>query len=70
MNGTLEYNMARAGNADRWVPANGGSETPVRYRSGKTLLYVFNFATGKHAFLDCGNDTILTDEEALTHIGT
>ena len=47
-----------------WYPACGGTETPTRYRSGRTLLYVWQPSTGRHAYLDMGTDLILSDEEA------
>ena len=47
-----------------WVPACGGTETPFKSRSGKTLLYCWQASTGIHAYLDCGTDIILSDEEA------
>jgi hypothetical protein len=47
-----------------WVPACGGTETPFRSRSGKTLLYCWQPSTGRHAYLDCGTDIILSHEEA------
>jgi hypothetical protein len=47
-----------------WVPACGGTETPFTSRSGKVLLYCYQATTGRHAYLDCGTDLILTDEEA------
>lgn len=47
-----------------WVPACGGTETPFRSRSGKVLLYCWQKSTGRHAYLDCGTDLILSDEEA------
>ena len=68
MNETYEYMMARVGNADRWVPASGGTETPFTARSGKTLLYVWNPRLGKHAYLDVAVDMILTDEDAFAHL--
>lgn len=49
---------------DSWVPACGGAEVPFVSRSGRKLLYCWNRATGKHAYLDCSTDIILTDEEA------
>ncbi len=64
MTTTLEYEMARCGNADAWVPANGGTETPFKSRSGRVLLYCWNPRQGKHAYLDVTTDIILTDEEA------
>ena len=66
---TIEYEMARAGNADRWVPANGGTETPFKARSGVRLLYCWNPREGRHAYLNVDQDIILTDEEALAHLG-
>jgi hypothetical protein len=47
-----------------WVPACGGTETPFRTRTGMTLLYCWNPVTDRHAYLDCGTDIILSDEEA------
>lgn len=69
ISGVLDYNRAKATNADRWVPANGGYETECRYRSGRRLLYCYNFAQGKHAYLDLDRDIILTDREAMAAIG-
>jgi hypothetical protein len=65
----VQFRMAVAGRKDCWVPANGGTETPTMYRSGRRLLYCFNPATGNHAYVDCGTDIILTDEEAREAIG-
>jgi hypothetical protein len=47
-----------------WLPANGGTEQ-VFNRSGWRLLYVWQPLTGRHAYLDCDRDVILTDAEAL-----
>ncbi len=52
-----------------WVPANGRTETPFLSRSGKKLLYVWQPTTGRHAYLDCGTDMILTQEEADVAMG-
>ncbi len=52
-----------------WVPANGGTETPTTYRTGRRLLYVWQPSTGKHAYLDLATDIILSDEEAMHAIG-
>lgn len=49
---------------DNWIPACGGTEKPFRSRSGKTLLYCWQPSTGRHAYLDCGSDIILSDDEA------
>jgi hypothetical protein len=47
-----------------WVPACGGTEQPFRTRTGRVLQYVWQASSGRHAYLDCGTDLILTDEEA------
>ena len=47
-----------------WVPACGGAEVPTMTRSGRRLLYCWQQSTGRHAYLDCDTDFILTDEEA------
>jgi hypothetical protein len=62
--GTEEFEMAFISNADRWVPACGGHETPFRSRSGVRLLYCYNFRLGRHAYLNCDTDIILSDAEA------
>lgn len=52
-----------------WVPANCGTETPITYRTGRRLLYVYQASTGNHAYLDCDTDLILTPEEAMSAMG-
>lgn len=47
-----------------WVPASNGTEVPFKTRTGVTLLYCWQPSTGRHAYLDCGTDIILTDDEA------
>lgn len=47
-----------------WVPASAGAETPFVSRSGRRLLYCWQRSTGRHAYLDCGTDIILTQEES------
>ena len=47
-----------------WVPACGRTEVPFKTRTGMTLLYVWHTFTGRHAYLDCDTDRVLTDEEA------
>jgi len=61
-NETTEYQMARIARADRWVPACGGIEVPYLDRQGRKVLYVYNFATGKHGYLDVGQDIVFEDE--------
>ena len=63
MEQTIEYKMAIACKRDVWIPANGGSEKPTMYKNGIKALYVYNPKTGKHAYLNCANDMILTDAE-------
>lgn len=58
------YQKLVAERADAWLPACGGTEKPFTSRSGRELLYCYNPKLGKHAYLDCGTDIILTDEEA------
>lgn len=57
-NVTIEYATASIEEADRWVPACGGHETPTLARDGRRYLYVFNFATRKHGWLDTGTDIV------------
>ena len=45
-----------------WVPACGGTETPFRMR-GYRLLYVWQRATGRHAYLNVETDMLLSDAE-------
>jgi hypothetical protein len=52
-----------------WLPANGGTEAPFASRSGRRLLYCWQPSTGRHAYLDCGTDLILSDEEASIALG-
>ena len=52
-----------------WVPANGGTEKPFLTRERRRLLYIWQPSTGKHAYLDCDTDIILTDAEAQIHLG-
>jgi hypothetical protein len=65
----LDYQMAKASGADRWVAANGGYEGVTTYRTGRRLLYVYNFKLGEHAYLDLDQDRILDDMEAQRAIG-
>lgn len=56
----LEYEVARVGRADRWVPACGGHETPF-LKAGQRWLYVFNHAQGKHGYLNLGQDIVFDE---------
>ncbi len=52
---TPEYAQALAERADRWVPACGGAEEPFTHE-GVRWLYVWNPATGEHAYLNLDTD--------------
>lgn len=43
--------------ADRWVVANMGLEVPC-HRNGRWQLYVFNFYTAQHGWLDLRTDIV------------
>ena len=45
-----------------WVPACGGREVPFCMQ-GRRLHYLWQPATGRHAYLDCDTDLLLTDAE-------
>lgn len=52
-----------------WYPAGNGTETQFRTRTGRRLLYCWQPSTGKHAYLDCDTDLILSDEDARLALG-
>jgi len=52
-----------------WVPACAGTEKPFYTRSRRKLLYCWQPKTGRHAYLDCETDLILSDDEASTAMG-
>ena len=54
---------------DQWVPACGGTEVPFDTRTGRRLQYLWNPATGAHAYIDCRTDIILSNEEAQVALG-
>ena len=62
----VELLDARQAKAEQgaWVPACGGAEVPFTTQTGARLLYCYQPTTGRHAYLDCGTDLILTDQEA------
>ena len=70
MTNILDILAAREANAQNgnWYPASGGTETPFVSRSGRRLLYCYQPSTGKHAYLDCDTDIILTDNEAANYL--
>ena len=57
---TPEYDLAVAERADRWVAACGGIEEPFKHE-GVRWLYVWNAATGEHAYLNLDTDLIDLD---------
>lgn len=59
-------NRAAQGN---WVPACGGTEQPFRTRTGRRVQYCWQPSTGRHAYLDCDTDIILTQSEADMALG-
>lgn len=59
----IEANRKAAADGS-WIPACGGTEVPFTTRTGKRLLYCWQPSTGRHGYLDCGTDIILSDEEA------
>ena len=58
---------AKAQNGN-WYPASNGTETPFISRSGRRLLYCYQPSTGKHAYLDCNTDIILSDLDAANYL--
>jgi hypothetical protein len=61
--GQLQLKRERA-EQGAWVPACGGTEVPFRTRTGRTLLYCWQPSTGRHAYIDCTTDLILSYEES------
>jgi hypothetical protein len=53
----------------KWVPACNGTEVPFITRNRFRLLYCWQPSTGRHAYLNCDTDIILTDEEAMMALG-
>ena len=45
-----------------WYPAHNGTEVPFHARSGYRLLYCYQPSTGRHAYLNCDTDMLLSDE--------
>jgi hypothetical protein len=56
-------------NQGPWIPACGGTETPFKTRNGFILLYCWQPATGKHAYLNVETDIILSNEQAELAMG-
>lgn len=49
--------------ASEWIPACGGTEKPFTVQ-GRSLLYMWNRATGEHAYYDIRRDLFLSNEDA------
>lgn len=67
----LEQLKARDAKAQQgnWVPACGGTEMPFTTRTGMKVLYCYQPSTGRHAYLNCSTDIILSDAEAQAALG-
>ena len=65
---TLADLLAKKDNGP-WVPACNGTEVPFISRSGIRLLYCWQPSAGRHAYLNCDTDIILSDEEAWLALG-
>jgi hypothetical protein len=59
---TLEFISACNRDADEWVPANGGTETPF-VKNGTRYLYVYNPFQQKHGMLNLDTDIVIDDKE-------
>jgi len=57
MKETKEYAEAVSAKADRWVPACGGHEQPFQSHWTR-WQYMFNPATGQHAYMNLDTDMI------------
>lgn len=53
-----------------WVPACGGTEVPFLTRTRRRIQYLWQPSTGRHAYIDCDTDILLSDEEARLALGT
>jgi hypothetical protein len=72
MNSIADILDARQKKAEQgpWLPACGGTEVPFVTRTGRRLLYCWQPSTGRHAYLDCGTDMLLSDADAQLALGT
>jgi hypothetical protein len=71
MDKLIERLKARAAAAEQgnWESACGVTEVPFHTKSGFRLLYCWQLTTGRHAYLNCDTDIILSDEDALLALG-
>jgi hypothetical protein len=51
-------------NDGEWIPGCNRTEVPFISRSGVRLLWCYQPRSGRHAYLNCDTDMILSDEEA------
>ncbi|MBW2672173.1 MAG: hypothetical protein JRD89_01995 [Deltaproteobacteria bacterium] len=61
---TAEFDNAIEQNLDAWVPGCGGHETEFVSRRGFRLLWCYNPAQQKHAYVNLDTDIVLTNDEA------
>jgi hypothetical protein len=66
--GQLQLQEERAAQGN-WFPACGGTEVPFKSRSGRVLLYCWQPSSGRHAYIDCSSDEVLSDEHAQLALG-
>ncbi len=59
----IDAQQAKAEQGD-WRPASNGKEKPFFTKSGRKLQYLYQPATGRHAYIDCATDIMLTHDEA------
>ena len=59
-----DFERAVVTNADLWVPAHNGTETPFITRTRHRVLYCFNPAQRRHAYINCDTDIIIGDSPA------
>jgi hypothetical protein len=52
-----------------WQPACGGTEVPFITRNGFRLQYMWQPSTGRHAYINCDTDIIMSDEDAQAALG-
>lgn len=52
-----------------WVPANNRTERPFLTRNGFRLQYMWQPSSGRHAYINCDTDIIMSDEDAQAAIG-
>jgi len=59
-----EYDFALLENADRWVPACGGTEIPTMIR-GIRYLYCYNPYQRQSAYINLATDMVLSQDETM-----